>query len=322
MGRNKRKREKYISQESVKKKSKEPEELRELALKEIACLNDEICHLEDEIDQTEYTSAGQYTIETLQRVTSDLLRNVQPSSLQENNGNEIEKDIDALQSRLSSLEAFTGIKFVENSISVLSKTQSTSVLLRRLSGTCHVIPFTVEFEVQEDEQRSSTCSDSASVEENNTVLNRLKIDVTEPLASQELSKFIQATEKDKALQPFFIGLIQYAEWHKDRQQTFQHFKMKYPETVQLIGMPTGSQAIQLQNRNKPGLVFMVYWRLDIDESGQVIPDFQIHAVAPLKQTGQKDKHSLLRSVPEQFQKVLPTLGFEQSIELVIGIVCR
>ena len=98
--------------------------------------------------------------------------------------------------------------------------------------------------------------------------------------------------------------------------------MKYPETVELVGMPMASRAIQLQNRNKPGLVFMVYWRLGIDESGQVTPDFPIHAVAPLKQTGQNDKYSLLRSVPEQFQKVLPTLGFEQSIELVIGILCR
>ena len=115
---NKRKREIYISQESVKKKPKETKELRELALKEIASLNDEICHLEDQIDQTEYTSAGQYTIETLQRVTSDLLRNVQPSSLQEINANEIEKDIDALQSWLSLLDPFTGIKFVGNSISM------------------------------------------------------------------------------------------------------------------------------------------------------------------------------------------------------------
>ena len=160
------------------------------------------------------------------------------------------------------------------------------------------------------------------MEDSSTVLMRLKVSVTDPLAEQELLNFIQTVETEKALQPFFIGLMQYAEWYNNRQRTFQHFKMKYPETVQLIGAPTGAQSIQLQNRNKPGLIFTVYWRLDINESGHVTPDLQIHASAPMKRSGQRDKYSLLRSVPEQFQKVLPVLGIEQSIEVVIGILCR
>ena len=154
------------------------------------------------------------------------------------------------------------------------------------------------------------------------MLNRLKVGVTDPLAEQELLDFIQTVEKEKALQPFFIGLIQYAEWHNNRQRTFQHFKSKYPEIVQLIGMPTGSQSMQLKNTNKPGLVFTVYWRLDISDSGHVVRNLEIHASTPLQQTGHRDKYSLLRSVPEQFQKVLPILGIEQSIEVAIGILCR
>ena len=155
----------------------------------------------------------------------------------------------------------------------------------------------------------------------NTV-NRLKVGVTDPLASQELSNFIQVIEKDKDLQPFFIGLIQYAEWHKDRQRTFQHLKTKFPEIVQLVGMTTESQSIQLQNNEKPGLVFTVLWKLDIDECGHVTPDIQVRASAPVKQTGQSDKYSLLTRVSEQFQKVLPTLGIERSIDVVIGMLCR
>lgn len=165
-------------------------------------------------------------------------------------------------------------------------------------------------------------TDSAPVEQCSTVLIRLKVDVTDSLAKQELINFVQRVEKEKALQPFFSGLMQYADWHNSRQRTFQHFKTKYPETVQLIGIPTGSQSMQLQNNNKPGLIFTVFWRLDINESGHVTPDLQIHAATPLKRSSQRNKYSLLRTVPEQFQNVLPFLGIEQSIEVVIGLLSR
>ena len=154
--RHKRNKDQNNNKEPLEKKSKKTHELRGLTLQEITSLNDEIDHLEDEIFQRESLCASEYTLETLQRVGSDLLENIQPCSSQENDESEVEKDIDTLNNRLSSLEAFTGIRFVENSVSVLSKTDSRTVLLRRMSGSCHRISFTVEFEVQEDEQRKST----------------------------------------------------------------------------------------------------------------------------------------------------------------------
>ena len=160
------------------------------------------------------------------------------------------------------------------------------------------------------------------MEEGTIVLSRLKVDVANPLAKQELLNFLQTVEKEKALQPFFIGLMQYADWHNNRQRTFQHFNIRYPETVQLIGMPTGSQSMQLRNRDEPGLVFTVYWRLGISESGHVTPDFQIHASSPFNRTDERDQNSLLRSVPQQFEKALTVLGIEQSIEVVIGLLHR
>lgn len=320
-GRCKRNKDRSSNQEPVKKRSKKPQELRELVLKEINSLNDEISRLEEEIDQTESTSACDYTLETLERVSSDLLQNVQPSTLQEKDLSENGKDIDALQSRLKSLEALTGFSFSENNTSVMSRTEERTVLLRRMSGTCHMIQFTVEFEVQEDHQSKSSFSDSSPTVEVNTI-NRLTVGVTDPLASQELFNFIQVIEKDKDLQSFFIGLIQYAEWHKDRWRTFQHFNTKYPEIVEMVGTTTESQSIQLQNNEKPGLVFTMMWKLDIDECGHVTPDIQVHALAPLKQTGKSDKYSLLKRVPEEFQKVLPKLGIEQSIDVVVGMLFR
>lgn len=160
------------------------------------------------------------------------------------------------------------------------------------------------------------------MEDSGAVLTRLKVSVIDPLAEQELSNFVKTVQGGKALQPFFSGLIQYAEWHSHRQRTFDHFIIKYPETAHLIGLTSRSQSIQLHNRSKPGLVFTVFWRLDISESGHVVPDLQIHASAPLKQTGQRDRSALLRSVPQQFQKVLPILGIEQAIEVVIGMLSR
>ena len=161
-GQRKRKKDSNNNKEPVKKKSKKSTELREATLKEIDRLNDEICHLEEEIYQKESSCTNGYSFETLQRIETELLDSSQPSDLpgssQGNGRSELGKYIDVLNSRISSLESFTGIRFVENNATVLSKTDSTTVLLRRISGTCQRIPFAVEFEVQEDEKMDSTFS--------------------------------------------------------------------------------------------------------------------------------------------------------------------
>ena len=158
----KRKKDSNNNKDPVKKKSKKSAELKELTLKEIDRLNDEICHLEDEIFQKESSCAAGYSFETLLRIGTELVDSNRssdlPGSSQGNDRSELEKDIDVLNSRISSLESFAGIRFVENNVSVVSKTNSTTVILRRMSGTCQRISFAVEFEVKEDEQMESTLS--------------------------------------------------------------------------------------------------------------------------------------------------------------------
>lgn len=158
----KRKKDSNNNKDPVKKKSKKSTELRELTLKEITRLNNEICHLEEEIFQKESSCADGYSLETLQKIGTELLDNNQssdlPCSSEGNDRSELEKDIDVLNSRRSSLETFTGIRFVENNVRVLSKMDTTTLLLRRMSGTCQRIAFAVEFEVKEDEQMDSTFS--------------------------------------------------------------------------------------------------------------------------------------------------------------------
>ena len=158
----KRKKDSNNNKDPVKKKSKKSAELKELTLKEIDRLNDEICHLEDEIFQKESSCAAGYSFETLQRIGTELVDSNRssdfPGSSQGNDRKKKKKDIDELNSRISSLESFAGIRFVENNVSVVSKTNSTTVILRRMSGTCQRISFAVEFEVKEDEQMESTLS--------------------------------------------------------------------------------------------------------------------------------------------------------------------
>ncbi|PFX20856.1 Centromere protein P [Stylophora pistillata] len=198
------------------------------------------------------------------------------------------------------------------------------VLLQRLSGTCHRIPFTVEFEVKEKGIMDSLLSskDAECLKDRVVELTRLRVSVTDHLAEQELAQFLEKVQEDKSLQPFFFGLIQYAEWHSNRQRTFGHFKMKYPEIVHFSNTSSTSQCLKLYNRNKPGLVFTLLWKLVIGESGHVTSDVQIHASVPVKHADQRDKYSLLRNVPKQFHKVLPFLGIEQAVEVVIGMLCR
>lgn len=159
-GQQKRKKDSNNNKELVKKKSKKSTVSKELTLKEIDRLNDEIYHLEEEIFQKESSCTQSYSFETLQRIGTELLDDTQspdlPGSSQGHERSELEKDIDVLNGRISSLESFTGFRFVENNTSVLSKTDSTTVLLREMSGTCQRIPFAVEFEIKEDEKMDST----------------------------------------------------------------------------------------------------------------------------------------------------------------------
>lgn len=153
----KRRKDSNNNKETVKKKSKANAELKELTLQEISSLNNEISHLEEEIFQKESSCADGYALETLQRIRFELLESTDlPCSSEENNRSESEKETDVLNNRLSSLETFSGIRFVENSVRMLSKTDKATVLLRRMSGTCQRIPFVVEFEVKEDEPKDST----------------------------------------------------------------------------------------------------------------------------------------------------------------------
>ena len=152
----KRRKDENNNKNPLKKKSKRSTELKELALQEVTSLNNEIRHLEEEIFQRDSLCADTYTLESLEKIETELLTSDLPSSSKEDHRSELEKDIDVLNERLDSLEKLTWIRCAENSSKVLSRTDSSTVLLRRMSGTCQRIPFVVEFEVKEDEKKDSS----------------------------------------------------------------------------------------------------------------------------------------------------------------------
>lgn len=162
---NQRKRRKCVANNDLSnEKYKKKAELRELTLQDISSLSDEIHHLEEEIFKRDSLCADTYTLESLAMIEAKLLNADLPSSSKENNTDGKEKEIDVINERLRSLEKLTGLIFIENSTEMLSKTEATMVLLRRMLGTCLRIPFAVEFEVKEEENVNSLLSSKGKIE--------------------------------------------------------------------------------------------------------------------------------------------------------------
>lgn len=162
---NQRKRRKCVANNDLSnKKYKKKAESRELTLQDISSLSDEIHHLEEEIFKRDSLCADTYTLESLEMIEAKLLNADLPSSSKENNTDGKEKEIDVINERLRSLEKLTGLIFIENSTEMLSKTEATMVLLRRMLGTCLRIPFAVEFEVKEEENVNSLLSSKGKIE--------------------------------------------------------------------------------------------------------------------------------------------------------------
>ena len=157
VNRQKRKNDKNNNKVSPKRISKDVSELKKLASQEIARLSDEICHLEEEISQKESFCAGDHSMETLQTIVSDFCDGEESADLNSSSQGKSESDIGVVEKRLHSLKTLTGIVFQDNKVSLISRQNRTSVFLRRLSGTCQNIPFSVEFEVEEYEQNEASC---------------------------------------------------------------------------------------------------------------------------------------------------------------------
>ncbi|XP_023594376.1 centromere protein P isoform X2 [Trichechus manatus latirostris] len=170
----------------------------------------------------------------------------------ESEGLEFSKDLRRqlghLESELSLLSTLMGINIRKHSKKTedLSSTEMTEknikkVLQRhRLSGSCHMVTFQLEFQILEIQNEKNLSS----------VITDLNI-IMEPTEYSELSEFVSRAEERRDLFMFFRSLHFFVEWCEYRKRTFKHFKEKYPDVVQL---PEGaaSSCMGIQSASQPG----------------------------------------------------------------------
>ncbi|KAM5260332.1 centromere protein P isoform 2-T2 [Hipposideros larvatus] len=103
-------------------------------------------------------------------------------------------------------ENLTGPEMTEKSIKkVLQK--------HRLSGTCRMITFQLEFQILEVQNKENL---SSAITDLNIIM--------EPTAYSELSEFVSRAEERRDVFLFFRSLHFFVEWCEYRNRTFKHFK--------------------------------------------------------------------------------------------------
>ncbi|KAM9206312.1 centromere protein P isoform 1-T1 [Dugong dugon] len=236
----------------------------------------------------------------------------------ESEGLEFSKDLRRqlghLESELSLLSTLMGINIRKYSKKTedLSSTEMTEkdikkVLQRhRLSGSCHMVTFQLEFQILEIQNEKNLSS----------VITDLNI-IMEPTEYSELSEFVSRAEERRDLFMFFRSLHFFVEWCEYRKLTFKHFKEKYPDVVQL---PEGaaSSCMGIQSASQPGFELVIVWRIQIDDEGKVLPKLDLLTKIP-QQALELDKKKVIESAPLSFRTLLGVLGIEAALESLIKL---
>lgn len=221
-----------------------------------------------------------------------------------------------LESELLFLSTLTGISIrnysrkTENLTSSEMTEKSIKKVLQkhRLSGTCHMITFQLEFQILEVQNKENLSS----------VITDLNI-VMEPTAYSELSDFVSRAEKRRDLFMFFRSLHFFVEWCEYRNRTFKHFKEKYPEAVHLSEGASAS-SMRIQNASQPGFELVIIWRLQTDEEGKVLPKLDLLTKVPC-QALELDKKGVVEMAAVSFRALLGVLGIEAALESLIKVLC-
>uniref|UniRef100_A0A8C3PZ02 Centromere protein P n=1 Tax=Chrysolophus pictus TaxID=9089 RepID=A0A8C3PZ02_CHRPC len=214
-------------------------------------------------------------------------------------------ELESLERDLSFLEKFTGIQITSHSKKTLEKTVNRTVRKHRLSGNCQSLPFCLEFQLLEVQNKENV---SAAITD-------LSIIVESGLCS-ELSKFVSSTEERGNLLMFFRSFSSYAEWCKHRRCTFLHFKAKYPSIVILPEGQEGDHII-LRNPQLPGFELMIVWKVHINEEGTTTPVLDLLPKVP-EQVGEQKK-AAIDNAPTCFRSMLLLFGIETAIENLIQV---
>lgn len=215
-------------------------------------------------------------------------------------------ELESLERDLSFLVKFTGIQITSHSKKTLERAANRRVQKHRLSGNCQSLPFCLEFQLLEVQNKENV----------SVAITDLSI-VVESGQCSELSKFVSSAEEHGNLLMFFRNLSSYAEWREHRRCTFLHFKAKYPNIVTLPEGQEGDHII-LRNPQLPGLELIIVWKMHFSEEGRTTPVLDLLPKVPEQVLGQKA--AVIANAPTCFRSMLHLFGIEATIENLIQVV--
>ncbi|XP_021071695.1 centromere protein P [Mus pahari] len=218
-----------------------------------------------------------------------------------------------LRSEHSFLSKLTGFNIrnyskMENIVNTEETEKDTKKVLQRhrLSGNCNMVTFQLEFEVLEIETK----------EKKSSIITDLSI-IMEPTEYSELSEFASRAEEKRDLLMFFRSLHFFVEWCEYRENTFKHFKEKYPDCVYL-SEGTCSHCMEIRSTRQPGFELVIVWKIQIDEEGRVFPKLDLLTKVPEQALG-LDKNRVIETAPLSFRSLLGVLGIEAALDSLVRL---
>ncbi|XP_060228551.1 centromere protein P [Meriones unguiculatus] len=226
---------------------------------------------------------------------------------------DLESQLGRLRSELSFLSKLTGINIrnyskVEDTVNTEVTEKDTKKVLQRhrLSGNCNMVTFQLEFQVLEIETEGKLSS----------IITDLSI-IMEPTEYSELSEFASRAEEKRDLLWFFRSLHFFVEWYEYRENTFKHFKEKYPDSVYL-SEGTCSHCMEIHSARQPGFELVIVWRIQIDDEGKVFPKLDLLTKVP-ERAMELDKNRVIETAPLSFRSLLGVLGIEAALDSLIRL---
>ncbi|XP_046731735.1 centromere protein P isoform X1 [Silurus meridionalis] len=276
---------------------------------EIKLLQQETVACEIERDECLRAIFRQHGGETLQNILKTI------SIRKENEDGVTNGDASKLVTEISDLEVdhrrqtdISGIFLSECWIKTVEKSSTKTVQQYRLSGRCWLLSFQVEFvltEIQDGETTLKKVTDLNIISDGGEF--------------KDLCGFLSSVEESRSLFLFFRTLRSYSERCKQRTCTFQHFKEKYPDLVQL---PEGcrSEIMVIQSPQLPGCMMSIFWNICVSKEGTVMTKLDLLMKMP-EQAEKLDTENVMASAPESFRHLLSVFGEEATIESLIQSVC-
>ncbi|XP_040425125.1 centromere protein P isoform X3 [Cygnus olor] len=271
---------------------------------EIQLLEEEIKLLAEKYDDMKQESTF-YSNEEILTSIKLFQREFQGESKGQECPSDLKAQLESLEREISFLMKFTGIQFTSHSKKTLEKNENRTVQKHRLSGNCHSLPFQLEFQLLETQNKENVSA----------VITDLSV-IMESGEHSDLSKFVSSTEEHGNLLLFFRSLSSYAEWYEHRRCTFLHFKAKYPDIVALPEGQLGDYII-LRNPKLSGFELMIVWKIHIDEEGRTTPVLDLLTKVPEQVLEQK--MAPIENAPTGFRSMLLLFGIETTIENLIKV---